>query len=41
MAREWQSRVGWAKQRRFFWHAAGEKLCSDFADIAHIFHVKN
>ncbi|CUX60072.1 conserved hypothetical protein [Agrobacterium sp. NCPPB 925] len=41
MAGEWQSCVWTAKQQRFFWHAAAKKLCSDFAYIAHIFHVKN
>jgi len=39
--REWQSGGGPAKQRRFFCHAAEEKLSVWKAYIAHIFYIKN
>ena len=41
MAGEWQSRGDAAKQRRFFWPVAEEKLFARITNIAHIFHAKN
>ncbi|MQB10346.1 hypothetical protein DXT96_10850 [Agrobacterium sp. ICMP 6402] len=39
--REWQTGGGPAKQRRFFWGVAEEKLSASIPHIAHIFYRKN
>lgn len=41
MLREWQTGGGAAKQRRFFWGVAEEKLFALMPYIAHIFYRKN
>jgi hypothetical protein len=38
--REWQTGGGPAKQQRFFWKAAEEKLSARLIQLAHIFYGK-